>query len=355
VAPAPRITRAQCAPRPRKPCSGSHSVVPGGRVRIGGRYLGGVAKAIFFGNPGRADNATGKVLRHRKGAIDVSVPRRARSGPIAVVSRAGARSQRWSGLTVQPVTVAPSPSDGVSDSSRRKVFYGGLQKPTFNFQVGGDHPVDVQVSVTRLSDQRIVQTWTLPQVAPGAAQNVVWDGTAGGKVQPDGQYYFSLPGATASGLQGQDPAGPDNSFAFYGHMFPIAGKHRFALGAGRFGAPRPGHTHQGQDVLAACGTPLVAARAGRVVYSGYHALAGYYLVIQGKDSGLDYGYMHLRDPSLVRTHDSVYTGQPIGYVGQTGDATGCHLHFELWTAPGWYKGGHPFDPLPNLRAWDRVS
>jgi murein DD-endopeptidase MepM/ murein hydrolase activator NlpD len=42
-------------------------------------------------------------------------------------------------------------------------------------------------------------------------------------------------------------------------------------------------------------------------------------------------------------------------VGRTGDATACHLHFEEWTAPGWYTGGSPFDPLADLRAWDAYS
>ena len=51
----------------------------------------------------------------------------------------------------------------------------------------------------------------------------------------------------------------------------------------------------------------------------------------------------------------VYTGQRIGSVGQTGNANGCHLHFELWNAPGWYEGGAAFDPLPALMAWDGWS
>ena len=65
--------------------------------------------------------------------------------------------------------------------------------------------------------------------------------------------------------------------------------------------------------------------------------------------------MHLRDASLVDKGDHVYTGQPIGFVGDTGRASGCHLHFEIWTAPGWYSGGTAIDPLPLLQAWDKTS
>ena len=65
--------------------------------------------------------------------------------------------------------------------------------------------------------------------------------------------------------------------------------------------------------------------------------------------------MHLRAPALFTKGQKVRTGDHIGDVGDTGDAVGCHLHFEEWSAPGWYTGGSPYDPLPDLKAWDAFS
>ncbi len=65
--------------------------------------------------------------------------------------------------------------------------------------------------------------------------------------------------------------------------------------------------------------------------------------------------MHLVSPSAFRKGDRVYTGQRIGEVGDSGNASGCHLHYEMWSAPGWYEGGRPFDPLPALKSWDAWS
>jgi murein DD-endopeptidase MepM/ murein hydrolase activator NlpD len=142
------------------------------------------------------------------------------------------------------------------------------------------------------------------------------------------------------------------SFLYLGHMFPVRGAHTFGDG---FGAARSGHTHEGVDIMAACGTPLVAARGGVVKYKGTHPAAGNYLVIDGAGTGVDNAYMHLRAPSPLSKGDKVLTGQPIGFVGRTGDATACHLHFEEWSAPGWYTGGHAVDPMADLKAWDTLS
>ena len=78
-------------------------------------------------------------------------------------------------------------------------------------------------------------------------------------------------------------------------------------------------------------------------------------MIDGDGTDVDYVYMHLDQPSPFSPGDRVYTGQTIGAVGDSGNAQGCHLHFEMWSGPGWYDGGKPFDPLPALQAWDSWS
>lgn len=137
-------------------------------------------------------------------------------------------------------------------------------------------------------------------------------------------------------------------------VFPVRGWHTFGSAMSRFGAPRSGHTHQGQDVGAACGTKLVSVRKARVRYRAYDGAGGNYVVLHAIDTHVDYVYMHLIKPASVEPGQVVSAGQKIGYVGQTGDATGCHLHFELWHGV-WYGGGHPVDPLHFLKALDAQS
>ena len=222
--------------------------------------------------------------------------------------------------------------------------------------------MNVRVELVRVADRAVIASWAPGVVAPETPQVVQWNGMAGGRVQKPGRYAFrvsavdeagSLRASSAQAQPGPPAAKRDPAqFTFVRHTFPILGPHGYGEFAAKFGG---GRGHQGQDLFAACGTPMVAARGGVVKFKQYHSRAGYYLVIDGERTGVDYAYMHLRSAALVAKGERVRTGQLIGYVGDTGDASGCHLHFEMWGAPGWYGGGSPFDPLPDLLAWDKRS
>jgi len=156
---------------------------------------------------------------------------------------------------------------------------------------------------------------------------------------------LTLPAARLK-AQSQSPAAAPVDGGDAAMVFPIQGRHDMGQSeTNNFGG---GRGHGGQDMFAACGTTLVAVTSGTVQHTAYHSAAGYYLVLQDR-SGRSYAYMHLRSAAKLDEGDTVRVGQVVGEVGQTGRATGCHLHFELWTAPGWYSGGKAIDPLPFLR------
>jgi len=263
-------------------------------------------------------------------------------------------------------TPAASPSTGAltlvaGKTAPRKSFYFGYRYPRLSYTIGSTQPEnDLRIDVVD-SAGAVVKTFYRENVAPDVESKVRWDGTTNeGRPARNGRYTFRIspqsPSATApAARKASSSTTLSLGFAFYGYAFPILGAHEFGMSAGRFGAARSGHTHQGQDVMAACGLTLVAARGGRVQMSTWDDAAGNYVVIDGKGTGNDFMYAHLAEPSPLSEGDTVRTGQPIGIVGETGDAQGCHLHFEIWGAPGWYEGGSPFDPLPLLQKWDAYS
>jgi murein DD-endopeptidase MepM/ murein hydrolase activator NlpD len=136
-------------------------------------------------------------------------------------------------------------------------------------------------------------------------------------------------------------------------VFPVAGPYDFGGPDDRFGAGRVGHIHEGQDILAAAGTPVVAPYAGTVSSTSFQAEgAGEYVVLDAAD-GRDYFFAHcLRGSTAVDAGAAVSAGQTLCHVGATGTTSGAnHLHFEIWLV-GWrVPGGAPIDPLPELRAW----
>ena len=133
-------------------------------------------------------------------------------------------------------------------------------------------------------------------------------------------------------------------------VFPIRGEHTYGTEVNTFGG---GRDHKGHDVFAKCGTPLVALYDAKVQFVGTQSsAAGNYIVLQAAD-GQSYAYMHMQGRAAAAKGDVVRAGQQVGRVGDTGRASGCHLHFEQWTAPGWYEGGEAIDPLPLLKSLDQ--
>ena len=117
--------------------------------------------------------------------------------------------------------------------------------------------------------------------------------------------------------------------------WPVKGKITSAFGTRRH------RMHDGIDIAAARGTPVRAAAAGKVVYAD-HRIAGYGRLIIIRHAGDFFtAYAH-NERNLVARGDHVKKGEIIARVGETGRATGPHLHFEI------RRGATPVNPLAYL-------
>lgn len=141
-------------------------------------------------------------------------------------------------------------------------------------------------------------------------------------------------------------------------IFPIVGAAAFT---NDFGAARYSGTHQGNDLMAPRRTVAVAAEPGKVKFWTSSARAGCMLYLYG-DSGTTYLYIHLNNdvtkgndnrgrcvPGMsywkgMRDGAHVEAGQPVGYVGNSGDAdsTDPHLHFEVHPNDGGATNPYPY-------------
>jgi murein DD-endopeptidase MepM/ murein hydrolase activator NlpD len=119
-----------------------------------------------------------------------------------------------------------------------------------------------------------------------------------------------------------------------GFIWPVSGPVTSGFGW------RWGRLHEGIDIAVPTGTPVAAAAAGTVIYSGW--MGGYgNLVVIDHGGGLSTAYGH--NSSLASgVGQPVAQGQVIAYSGSTGHSTGPHVHFEVRV------GGSPVDPLGYL-------
>ncbi|MSW99945.1 MAG: peptidoglycan DD-metalloendopeptidase family protein [Actinobacteria bacterium] len=134
-----------------------------------------------------------------------------------------------------------------------------------------------------------------------------------------------------------------------GFVFPVASEVEFidSWGYPRMTGTPSAHWHQGTDIFADYGTPLIASENGTIARVGTGTLGGNKLWVVG-ESGTEYYYAHLSAFAPgVSDGMRVTAGQLVGYVGDTGNARGTspHLHFEVH--PG---GGDAVNPYPLLKA-----
>jgi len=241
---------------------------------------------------------------------------------------------------------------------RRKLFFLGRPGRVIYRIEGRARRAQVRLHVKRPGVRRPVRTIRLGTRRTGVTHSIRLTGREGGAL-PQGRYVLRLSARDrrGRGLRRAASIARVVELRFLHHRFPLAGSFNYGGSGARFGAPRSGHTHQGQDLAAAEGTPIVAPRGGVVETVQYQASgAGHYAVLDGAREDRDYVFMHMRSGSVrVRAGQRVRTGQRIGEVGNTGRSFGAHLHFEVWRG-GWFASrGRPVDPLPLLRAWDRWS
>ncbi|WP_354698454.1 endolysin [Paraconexibacter sp. AEG42_29] len=332
------------APRPRAPLTAAGLLLTA--LLALGALAGPAAAASRLGDRTLQRGATGPDVRELQRTLrrlDLAVGVDGRFGPATL--RAVRRYERRTGLPADG-RVSPGQARGMRARAGtlplggRALRRGASGKDVRRLQqllvaLGLQTPVDGRYGAGTEAAVKVVQRRT-GQRADGRLTRAQAQGFLAVATAAMQALGSTLPPADA-------PAGAASG------RFPIDGPHRYGAAGTAFG--ERGGRHQGVDVFADCGTRLVAPVDAKVRRVASEADAGHYVVLRAVGSGEDLVLMHLRRRATVDVGDRVPAGTAIGQVGETGNADGCHLHFEIWTAPGWYTGGSPRDPQPDLDAW----
>lgn len=187
-----------------------------------------------------------------------------------------------------------------------------------------------QAESRRQQDEAATTQAPAVAAASSSGENTGNQGASGG----------SAGGRTGGGGTGSNPRAGGTGYIDGQIVCPVFGTSAYG---DTWGAPRSGgRRHQGVDMLAPTGTPLQAVIGGIVSHRS-NRLGGVTLSLMG-DNGNRYYYAHLS--AYEGLPGRVEQGQIVGYIGDTGNATGVpHLHFELRP-----NNGVPINPYPSVRS-----
>jgi murein DD-endopeptidase MepM/ murein hydrolase activator NlpD len=184
---------------------------------------------------------------------------------------------------------------------------------------------DEVYEMNKLEDRVLVVGQTL--ILPGAV----------GKKIPQVRVPTTTSRPTSSG--GSRPVSQPTHYSGGSMRWPVVGGNNYISQYFHYG-------HYGLDIAADYGTKVVAAASGTVIFAGWKNNGGGYQVWIAHGSGLYTTYNHMSAVTVGRGQ-YVGRGQQVGRIGQSGNATGPHLHFEVWRGPVW-AGGTRVNPLIYL-------
>ena len=197
----------------------------------------------------------------------------------------------------------------------------------------GVDPADI-LTENQLTDPNLVVGQVL--VIPGAA----------GKGIPTPKPPKAQPGSSGGNPGGSSGGNPGQAIVSSPTVYQGGTFHWPVLGGGNYISQYFHYGHFGIDIAADYGSEVRAAGAGTVIFAGWKGNGGGYQVWISHGSNLYTTYNHMSAIS-VGYGQTVSEGDQVGRVGQSGNATGPHLHFEVWRGPVW-AGGTRLNPLGFL-------
>jgi Peptidase family M23 len=156
----------------------------------------------------------------------------------------------------------------------------------------------------------------------------------------------------------QIPYGLQPRLTAGGYVFPVYGPSSFGDTFGAFRGDIAGHWHHGDDIFAPLGAPILACADGVVFSVGWNDVGGNRLWLRDNE-GNEFYYAHLSAFSpLAVNGNRVKAGEVVGFIGNTGDASGTpyHLHFEVHPVSLLHLGyDGAVNPTPYLVAWKHLQ